>query len=78
MGNKPIDEKDLPKDYSNLQALAKGLAEDKIGISKVSIRPWFALSPPRGGFKKSTKKQYTQDGILGEDKDLIGLVQKMI
>ncbi|HEY7078777.1 MAG TPA: 50S ribosomal protein L30 [Nitrososphaeraceae archaeon] len=78
MGNKSIDEKDLPKDYSNLQALAKGLAEDKIGISKVSIRPWFALSPPRGGFKKSTKKQYTQDGILGEDKDLIGLVQKMI
>jgi large subunit ribosomal protein L30 len=61
-----------------LEALAKDLAEDKIGISKVNFRPWFALSPPRGGFKKSTKKQYTQDGILGEDKDLISLVQRMI
>jgi len=77
-GNKPISKEDLPENYTNLEALAKDLAEDKIGISKVNFRPWFALSPPRGGFKKSTKKQYTQDGILGEDKDLISLVQRMI
>lgn len=77
-GNRPINEKDLPQNYSNLEQVAKDLAEDKIAISKLGFRPWFALNPPRGGFKKSTKRQYTQDGILGEDKDLINLVQRMI
>ncbi|MGA9843794.1 MAG: 50S ribosomal protein L30 [Nitrososphaeraceae archaeon] len=78
LGNKPINEKDLPQNYSNLQELARDLAEDRITISKLNFRPWFALNPPRGGFKKSTKKQYTQNGILGEDKDLISIVERMI
>jgi large subunit ribosomal protein L30 len=42
------------------------------------LKPWFALAPPRHGFKKSTKKLYTQKGILGPNKDLGNLVRNMI
>jgi large subunit ribosomal protein L30 len=42
------------------------------------LKPWFALSPPRRGFKKSTKKLYSQKGILGQNKDLEILVRNMM
>jgi large subunit ribosomal protein L30 len=42
------------------------------------IKPWFALNPPRGGFKRKTKTQHSQDGILGEDGDLAEIVKRML
>jgi large subunit ribosomal protein L30 len=42
------------------------------------IKPWFALSPPKGGFKRKTKTQYMQDGILGEDVELADIVKRML
>jgi large subunit ribosomal protein L30 len=77
--SQPLKESDLPKEYSNLDKLASDIANDAVVFSKVSgIKPWFALNPPRGGFKKSIKKQTTQDGILGENELLIDLVKKMM
>ena len=53
--------------------------KNKITMSKVkSIKPWFALNPPRHGFKRKTKTQYTQKGVLGENKELISLVERML
>jgi large subunit ribosomal protein L30 len=77
--HEPMDKSNFPEEYKNIELLAKDLAEDKIVMSKVNgIRPWFALNPPRGGFKRSTKKHYSQHGILGEDQDLISIVRRMI
>jgi large subunit ribosomal protein L30 len=42
------------------------------------LKPWFSLNPPKGGFKRKTKTQYTQKGILGENNELIDLVRRMI
>jgi large subunit ribosomal protein L30 len=42
------------------------------------IKPWFALSPPKGGFKRKTKTQYMQDGILGDDGQLTEIVKRML
>jgi large subunit ribosomal protein L30 len=42
------------------------------------IKPWFALNPPKGGFKRKTKTQYMQDGILGEDDELAQIVKRML
>jgi large subunit ribosomal protein L30 len=75
----PLRESDLPKEYDNLDKLAIDLANDTVVLSKLNgIKPWFALNPPRGGFKKSVKKQTTQNGILGENVLLIDLVKKMM
>jgi large subunit ribosomal protein L30 len=68
-GFKPITNSDL----------ASAIADNKITLSKIrSIKPWFALNSPRGGFKRKTKTQYSQDGILGEDKGLADIVKRML
>jgi large subunit ribosomal protein L30 len=66
-------------DYRSVEELASEIAKDKVRLSNLQmVKPWFALSPPRGGFKKSTKKQYNQKGILGEDKELVDIIRRMI
>jgi large subunit ribosomal protein L30 len=78
-GFKRITNSDLPKEYKSIDELALAIAENKITMSKVKgIKPWFALNPPRHGFKRKTKTQYTQKGVLGENKELIGLVERML
>jgi large subunit ribosomal protein L30 len=79
-GYKPIRDSDLPKEYENIEELAVAIAENKITtLSKLkSIKPWFALAPPRGGFRRKTKTQYSQKGVLGENLELIQLVKNML
>jgi large subunit ribosomal protein L30 len=78
-GYKPITEPDLPKEYNSIDDLASAIADNKVTMSKLGeIKPWFALSPPKGGFKRKTKTQYMQDGILGEDGELAQLVKRML
>jgi large subunit ribosomal protein L30 len=79
VGSKPLK---LSKDsgpYSDVSKLASDLADDKIRLSSLQIvKPWFALNPPRGGFKRKTKTQYHQKGVLGEDKELVEIMKRMI
>jgi large subunit ribosomal protein L30 len=78
-GYKPLTKPGLPKEYNNIDELAAAIAENKVTMSKLGgIKPWFALNPPRGGFKRKTKTQYAQDGILGEDGDLADIVKRML
>lgn len=78
-GYKPITKPDLPKEYNSIDELASAIAENKVTMSKlVGIKPWFALNPPKGGFKRKTKTQYAQDGILGEDGNLGEIVKRML
>ena len=78
-GYKPLSESDLPKEYKNIDELASAIAENKISMSKLEgIKPWFALSPPKGGFKRKTKTQYAQQGVLGDDTELVEIVKRML
>jgi large subunit ribosomal protein L30 len=78
-GFKPITNSDLPEGYKTIEELASAIADNKMTLSKIrSIKPWFALNSPRGGFKRKTKTQYSQDGILGEDKGLTDIVKRML
>src|SRR5881628_1249761 len=78
-GYKPISKSDLPKEYNSIDDLAVAIAENKVAISKLEgIKPWFALSPPKGGFKRKTKTQYAQNGVLGEDDELVEIVKRML
>ena len=79
IGFKSITNSDLPEGYNTIEELASAIADNKITLSKIrSIKPWFALNSPRGGFKRKTKTQYSQDGILGEDKGLADIVKRML
>ena len=73
----PSDLSDLG--FASTEELGSALAEGKASLSKLKpLKPWFALAPPRHGFKRSTKKLYGQKGVLGENKDLGTLVRNMI
>jgi large subunit ribosomal protein L30 len=76
-GSKPVLQEAGP--YSSIDALASDIAKDKVRLSSLQvIKPWFALNPPRGGFKRKTKVQYNQKGILGEDSELADIIRRMI
>ena len=42
------------------------------------LRPFFNLSPPRGGFKVSTRRKFGEGGVLGMNPKLPELVRRMI
>jgi len=65
--------------FESSEALATALSEGKATLSKLKpLKPWFALSPPRFGFKRSTKRLYGEKGVLGQNKELGNLVRNMI
>ena len=67
------------KDYKGIDELVEVLVNDKIKFSEQNnVKPWFSLNPPKGGFKKSTKRQFSDGGTLGNNKDLLEIVKKMI
>jgi large subunit ribosomal protein L30 len=78
-GYKPLTKSNLPKGFESIEELATAIAQNKTSMSKLnSIKPWFALAPPKGGFKQKTKKQFSQDGVLGRNEELVQLVKNML
>ena len=66
-------------DFNDIDDLAQALLDNKISISKISnLKPSFRLSPPRGGFKKSTRRMYSQGGTLGYNPDLLNILSNMM
>jgi large subunit ribosomal protein L30 len=67
------------ENYKGIDELVNVIVNDKIKFSdQNNIKPWFSLNPPKGGFKKSTKKQFSDGGVLGNNKDLLEVVKKML
>jgi large subunit ribosomal protein L30 len=79
-GYQKITAEDIAKlGFKNPEELAKSLVEGTSSLSKLKpLKPWFALSPPKNGFKRNTKKMYGEGGILGHHKELLEQVRKMI
>ena len=79
VGSKPLNLLPDSAPYNDIDEIAADLAKDKIRLSSLQmVKPWFALNPPRGGFKRKTKTQYHQKGVLGEDKELVEIIKRMI
>lgn len=65
--------------FTSSDELATALSEGTATLSKLKpLKPWFALAPPRYGFKRSTKKLYGQKGMLGRNKELGTIVRNMM
>ncbi len=79
-GYKKITDVDIKKiGFNSVDELAASLAEGKTSMTKLKpMKPWFALSPPRHGFKRSTKKMYGEKGVLGQNKELGDIVRNMM
>ena len=79
-GWKKLGEEDVKSlGYSSIEELSSAIAEDKVDFGKLKgIKPFFALSPPKGGFKRSIRRLYGQGGILGENPELPEILRRMI
>jgi large subunit ribosomal protein L30 len=79
-GYQKINNDDLKSlGFGSAEELGKALSEGKATLSKLKpLKPWFALAPPRFGFKRSTKRLYGQKGVLGANKELGSIVRNMI
>jgi len=79
-GYKKITSEDLSEiGFKTMDELASSLSESKSTLSKLKpLKPWFAMAPPKHGFKRSTKKLYGQKGMLGHNKELITIVRRMM
>ncbi|MGC8975302.1 MAG: 50S ribosomal protein L30 [Thermoprotei archaeon] len=67
-GNKPITEELIKEKFSmSIDEFVKALINGKLQLHKLDniIKPVFRLHPPKGGFKKSTRKPIGSDGELG-------------
>jgi large subunit ribosomal protein L30 len=73
------DENKSKSDYKDIDQLVDVIVNDKVKFSdQNNIKPWFSLNPPKGGLKKSTKKQFSDGGILGNNKELLEIVKRMV
>lgn len=72
-GNKPLTDEYVDAHLAvygikgGVPALADAIMEGRVMLHKLKniVKPVFRLHPPRGGFKGSIKKPYTQGGELG-------------
>ncbi len=72
-------ESERKDEYKGIDELVDVIVNDKIKFSdQNNIKPWFSLNPPKGGFKRKSKKQFSDGGILGNNKDLLEIVKRMV
>jgi large subunit ribosomal protein L30 len=76
---------DFAKVFFNRQSvadLAKSIAAGEIPVKDLwsaGVKPGFRLHPPKGGFKRSTRRAATDGGELGyRGEDINRLVRRMI
>ena len=79
-GYRKVSQEDITQlGFDGLDQMADELASGESVLSNLKpLKPWFALAPPKSGFKKSTKRLAGQNGILGSNKDLDNIVRRMM
>jgi large subunit ribosomal protein L30 len=65
--------------YKDHADLASKMLKQEWALSSISgVKPFFGLSPPKGGFRRSSRRQFREGGILGENPKLPDIVRSMI
>jgi large subunit ribosomal protein L30 len=65
--------------YKKHEDLAAKMVKDELRLSAIKgVLPYFRLAPPKGGFKMSLRRQFTERGLLGNNPKLEEIVRRMI
>ena len=77
---KVLDSASLKKmGYKDHEDLAAKMVKEEMRLSAVEgLRPVFRLAPPRGGFKRSIRRAFSEKGLLGNNPQLSELVRRML
>ncbi len=67
-------------EFKGVEDLASKIYSCEVRLSRLDwIKPYFRLSPPKGGFKRSTKKSFSSGGELGfRGSEINALLRRMI
>lgn len=78
--SRALDEESLKAmGYKDHADLAQKIIKDGSTLSSIAgLKPFLGLSPPRGGFKRSSRRQFKEGGILGENPSLPEMVRRMM
>lgn len=64
---------------NSVEEVAEAIVSSKITLKDIEgLKPVFRLSPPKGGFKRTTKSNIKNGGELGYRKDISSLVFRML
>ena len=77
---KSLDAESLKRfGFKKYDDLAAKMFKDDLRLSSLAgVLPYFRLAPPRGGFKRSMRRQFTEKGTLGNNPGLEEIVRRMI
>ena len=65
--------------YKKHEDLASKMMKEQVRLSAVKgLLPYFRLAPPKGGFRRSLRRQSTEKGLLGNNPKLEEIVRRMI
>ncbi len=65
--------------YKTHEDLASKMVKEQLRLSAVrGVLPFFRLAPPRGGFRTSLRRQFTEKGLLGSNPKLEEIVRRMM
>lgn len=65
--------------YKNHEDLASKMVKGQLRLSAVKgVLPYFRLAPPKGGFRASLRRQFTEKGLLGDNPKLEEIVRRMM
>jgi len=65
--------------YKSHEELAAKMVKEQTRLSAVEgVLPFFRLAPPKGGFRRSLRRQYTEKGLLGDNPMLEEIVRRMV
>ncbi len=67
-------------EFKSVEDLASKIYSCEVKLSRLDwIKPYFRLSPPKGGFKRSTKRSFSSGGELGfRGSEINTLLRRMI
>ncbi|MFP3283021.1 MAG: 50S ribosomal protein L30 [Nitrososphaeria archaeon] len=64
--------------FSGFEEMADAIIEGKVTLHGLGwVKPYFALQPPRGGYKAPIKRHAREGGVLGLNEGLPALVSRM-
>jgi large subunit ribosomal protein L30 len=77
---RPLDAASLKElGYKKHEDLAARMMKEQVRLSAVKgVLPYFRLAPPKGGFRRSLRRQSTEKGLLGKNPMLEAIVRRMI
>ena len=67
-------------EFGSIEELAEALLEGRAYLHKLGwLKPYFRLTPPKGGFKRTTKRAFSDGGELGyRGNEINKLLRRMI